>query len=246
MSWPPKGVCVVSKAASVKTWKHISSLGERAACGRRSLSFFFLSRIYFHTKSQTFWADQKEIRWSCCPPHFNPMASGHLLAGGLRNFFFFFFSPAGISARYGREPARCTRELCPTGRKHKKKNTGIRISLRVVVVAGRLVVDQSAGALVVIVGRGGGFEVGQVSGRYANVLCPPFFCDFFCPALFMIVSRSARISVTCTYPPTARTIFIFRFRNFKVFFWRPVKCRVRMFWKCLCLLFKWQAVASLR
>ena len=185
MSWPPKGVCVVSKAASVKTWKHISSLGERAACGRRSLSFFFLSRIYFHTKSQTFWADQKEIRWSCCPPHFNPMASGHLLAGGLRNFFFFFFSPAGISARYGREPARCTRELCPTGRKHKKKNTGIRISLRVVVVAGRLVVDQSAGALVVIVGRGGGFEVGQVSGRYANVLCPPFFCDFFFALRFL-------------------------------------------------------------
>jgi hypothetical protein len=130
------------------------------------------------------------------------MASGHLLAGGLRNFSLF---PAGISARYGREPARCTREPCPTGR--NTKNTGIRISLRVVVVAGRLVVDQSAGALVVIVGRGGGLEVGQVSGRYANVLCPPFFCDF--ALRFMILSRSARISVTCRYPPTARTILIF-------------------------------------
>ena len=203
---------------------------RRAGSVRQEVAqfFFSLSNLFSHKVTNVLSGSERDPLILLSPPlqpHGEWSSSGW---GSPEFFLLFFFSGRNFSEVRSRASEVHTRALS-NGQKTQKKNTGIRISLRVVVVAGRLVVDQSAGALVVIVGRGGGFEVGQVSGRYANVLCPPFFCDFFCPALFMIVSRSARISVTCTYPPTARTIFIFRFRNFKVFFWRPVKCRVRMF-----------------
>jgi hypothetical protein len=182
---------------------------RRAGSVRQEVAqfFFSLSNLFSHKVTNVLTGSERDPLILLSPP-LQPHGEWSSSGWGSPEFFPLFF-PAGISARYGREPARCTRELCPTGRKHG--DTHLITSCRRSWSPCRRSVSWSSRCH--RVGRGGGLEVGQVSGRYANVPCPPFFCDFW-PCAFMILSRSARISVTCRYPPTARTIFWFSVPEF--------------------------------